>query len=306
MRHPYRRRGPLLLERSPGAFRGISRLLAASRLRRRGRQSSFGLARAPWVLDPFSLNLPDRRRRSTRRSDEGTSGHGSKDWTRQCVGGSADARTNAGGSHALRGRPGRRNLGPGSFSFFSASFGHQLGQNTDDSDGHHSEDRHGLGHRFRPHAVPLFRRPGRQSDVHRSVRQAVAAVAGAQGVTHLKAAHGGKGFSVARVQGGRLEVFFHHEALYTFVSDAKKGQARGQGVENEWFAVLSNGKSSSKSVTATSPAAAGATTTMPPTSTPSSILATSPATQAPTTQPTQPTQPTTTTTSAPPGGGFGF
>jgi predicted lipoprotein with Yx(FWY)xxD motif len=127
-----------------------------------------------------------------------------------------------------------------------------------------------------------------------------------KGVTHLKAAHGVKGFSVARVQGGRLEVFFHHEALYTFVSDAKKGQARGQGVENEWFAVLSNGKSSSKSVTATSPAAAGATTTMPPTSTPSSINATSPATQAPTTQPTQPTQPTTITTTAPPGGGFGF
>ena len=108
-----------------------------------------------------------------------------------------------------------------------------------------------------------------------------------KGVTHLNAAHGVKGLSVAHVQGGRLEVFFHHEALYTFVSDTKKGQARGQGVENEWFAVLSNGKSSSNSVMTTSPAAPRATTTTPQTT-------------------TMTPQPTTTTTTAPPGDGFGF
>ena len=65
-----------------------------------------------------------------------------------------------------------------------------------------------------------------------------------KGVTHLKAPHGVKGLSVVHVTGGRLQVFFHHQALYTFVSDKKKGQASGQGVENDWFAVLSSGKSS--------------------------------------------------------------
>ena len=53
------------------------------------------------------------------------------------------------------------------------------------------------------------------------------------------------------MQGGRLQVFFHHQALYTFVSDKKKGQAGGQGVEDDWFAVLSNGKSSVLATTTT-------------------------------------------------------
>ena len=72
-------------------------------------------------------------------------------------------------------------LALGGVGFFSASFGQELGENTDDSDGGRSHDRHGPGHRFWPHAVPLFRRHGRQSDLHRSVRQAVAAIAAAQG-----------------------------------------------------------------------------------------------------------------------------
>ena len=65
-----------------------------------------------------------------------------------------------------------------------------------------------------------------------------------KGVTRIKAPHGVKGLSAIRVKGGHLQVFFHDHALYHFVSDTKKGEATGQGVENEWFAVLSDGKSS--------------------------------------------------------------
>ena len=65
-----------------------------------------------------------------------------------------------------------------------------------------------------------------------------------KGVARIKAPHGVKGLTAIRVKGGRLQVFFHDHALYRFVSDTKKGEATGQGVEDEWFAVLSDGKSS--------------------------------------------------------------
>jgi predicted lipoprotein with Yx(FWY)xxD motif len=125
-----------------------------------------------------------------------------------------------------------------------------------------------------------------------------------KGVKHIKAPHGVKGLSAVRVAGGRLQVFFHHEALYAFVSDHTKGQATGQGVEHDWFAVLSNGKSSAPApaaVPSTSGSGSAPTTTSPPaTSTP----ATSPApattpTMAPTTT-TPPKAPTTTTSPPPP------
>jgi hypothetical protein len=56
-----------------------------------------------------------------------------------------------------------------------------------------------------------------------------------KGVTHIRAPHGVKGLTAIRVHGGRLQVFFHGHALYRFVSDSKKGEATGQGVENDWF-----------------------------------------------------------------------
>ncbi len=164
-----------------------------------------------------------------------------------------------------------------------------------------------------------------------------------KGVTRIEAPHGVKGLTAIRVKGGRLQVFFHDHALYHFVSDTKKGEATGQGVENEWFAVLSDGKSSavtsglratpagggatststSTSTSTTSPTASkavGTSTTSPPTTVPSvtkSPPATSPSptTAPPTTAPpttvppttTPPTSPpTTTTTTAPPTGGAGF
>jgi predicted lipoprotein with Yx(FWY)xxD motif len=135
-----------------------------------------------------------------------------------------------------------------------------------------------------------------------------------KGVSHIKAPHGVKGLSLVRVKGGRLQVFFHHHALYTFISD-KKGQASGQGVENDWFAVLPSGKSSAlissaaasptsastapPATTATPGSTAPKTTTPASTSTPNSSTGT---TSPPMTQPTSPptTQPPTTTTTQPP------
>jgi predicted lipoprotein with Yx(FWY)xxD motif len=162
-----------------------------------------------------------------------------------------------------------------------------------------------------------------------------------KGVKHIKAPHGVKGLSVVRVAGGRLQVFFHHRALYGFVSDKKKGQATGQNVENTWFAVLANGKSSAPATTSTtapsgtgttapaatnppaattpgttkgttkvSPPSAPAATpgsTGPPATTPpmtTSPPATTPTTTRTTTPPPPPT--TTTTTAPPPGGGVAF
>jgi predicted lipoprotein with Yx(FWY)xxD motif len=166
-----------------------------------------------------------------------------------------------------------------------------------------------------------------------------------KGVTHIKAPRGVKGLTAVKVQGGRLQVFFHDHALYHFVSDSKKGEATGQGVEDDWFAALSDGKSSAPT-SATTPASSGGaapssgpnsssssstgTTSPPTTKTPSSGGPTSsptttppatksvPATATPATTPpattppatappttTPPTSPTTTTT-APPTGGVGF
>jgi predicted lipoprotein with Yx(FWY)xxD motif len=118
-----------------------------------------------------------------------------------------------------------------------------------------------------------------------------------KGSTHVKAPHGVKGLSVIHVAGGRLQVFFHHQALYTFISDKKRGQASGQGVENDWFAVLSSGKSSA-------PVAPPTTTTSTPTTTPvTQPTPLPPPRRAPV---TATTQPPATTTTVPSGGGVAF
>jgi predicted lipoprotein with Yx(FWY)xxD motif len=112
-----------------------------------------------------------------------------------------------------------------------------------------------------------------------------------KGVTHIKAPHGVKGLTAIRVQGGHLQVFFHDHALYHFVSDTKKGQDTGQGVENDWFAVLSDGKSSAakpaSSATSTGGAGTGTSAgTSPSTTSPSATKAgSSGSTSSPTTMP---------------------
>jgi len=123
-----------------------------------------------------------------------------------------------------------------------------------------------------------------------------------KGVTSIKAPHGVKGLSAIRIAGGRLQVFFHREALYVFASDTKKGHATGQGVEGTWFAVLSDDKSSaptSATTTTTSPGAA-TSATVPPAAPPNTLPAPKSSNTPPTTATTTPkpsvTQPSPVTT----------
>ena len=120
-----------------------------------------------------------------------------------------------------------------------------------------------------------------------------------KGVARIKAPHGVKGLSAIRVAGGRLQVFFHREALYAFASDTKKGQATGQGVEGTWFAVLSDDKSSAptSATTTTSPGAAATTATVPPTTTsvPSNTAPTPKTSNAPSVTPATTPKPAVTT-----------
>lgn len=152
-----------------------------------------------------------------------------------------------------------------------------------------------------------------------------------KGDTKLKAPRGVKGFSLQRVARGRTQVSFRHEALFRFAGDTKKGQAKGQGIENLWYAVLSDGRSSAPKAATTSHtpvAGTGATTTSkpatnstqattPPTTAPMTATSAPATTRTPTTSPPTTTPPrstttttspppTTTTTTAPPSGGAGF
>jgi predicted lipoprotein with Yx(FWY)xxD motif len=141
---------------------------------------------------------------------------------------------------------------------------------------------------------------------------------------HIAGPKGMKGLSLIKVTGGHFQVAFHHVALYRFTGDKKKGQAKGQGVESAWYAVLKSGLSSASasiapSSTSTTTMPAGTTTTQAPhTATTSPPAIQTPVTQAPTPATTPPTQPpptttpptqpppTTTTTTQSPGGGAGF
>jgi len=146
---------------------------------------------------------------------------------------------------------------------------------------------------------------------------------------HISGPRGVKGFSLIDAGGGHWQVAFHDVALYRFEGDAKKGQAKGQGIAHEWFAVLKSGipagtasgtAGAGAGATPTTPttAAAGSTTTQaPPPVTSPPAPAQTPVTQAPapapTTTPTTASPPTTTTpTTQPPsttttmGGGYGY
>jgi predicted lipoprotein with Yx(FWY)xxD motif len=127
---------------------------------------------------------------------------------------------------------------------------------------------------------------------------------------HLKGPHGLRGLSTIHVANGRLQVALDGVALYRFTGDSKSGQAKGQGVEGAWFAVLKSGIPVTAHVT--TPTAPPATTT--PTTAPAASQSTTPVTAPPTTQPqapptTQPTTPPMTTpptTQPAPTGGAGF
>jgi predicted lipoprotein with Yx(FWY)xxD motif len=135
---------------------------------------------------------------------------------------------------------------------------------------------------------------------------------------HIAGPKGVKGLSLIKVTGGHWQVAFHQIALYRFTGDKKKGQAKGQGVESAWYAMLKSGvtsvpsaasvapptsTSNTQAPTPTTQAPHTATTTQPATQTPVT-QAPPPSTTAPTTPPTTP--PTTTPTTTGGGGGAGF
>ncbi len=161
---------------------------------------------------------------------------------------------------------------------------------------------------------------------------------------HVAGPKGVKGLSVIDVGHGRWQVAFDDVALYRFKGDSKKGQAKGQGVEGTWFAVLKSGipaspsgsagtvvttptsaptSSTTQPITPTTQAQHSVTTTTrgstgaqtPVTSTPITSPPTTPPTTPPTSPPptTQPPPTTTPTTQPPPtttttsgGGGYGY
>lgn len=91
---------------------------------------------------------------------------------------------------------------------------------------------------------------------------------------HVSGPHGVKGLTLVNVGDGHWQVAFHELPLYRFEGDKKQGQAHGQNVGAEWFAVLKSGIPTSAAV------GAPATSTMPP--------------------------PTTTPTTSPASGGHGY
>lgn len=145
---------------------------------------------------------------------------------------------------------------------------------------------------------------------------------------HIAGPRGVKGLSLIDVGGAHWQVAFHDVALYRFEGDAKKGQAKGQGIAHEWFAVLKSGipagtaggkaaAGAGATSTTTTTAPTGSTTTQAPQSVTSPPApAQTPVTQAPapapTTTPTTASPPTTTPTTQPPtttttmGGGYGY
>ncbi len=142
--------------------------------------------------------------------------------------------------------------------------------------------------------------------------------------THIKGPKGVKGLSLIEVGNGHWQVAFHNVALYRFEGDKKKGQAKGQGIAGEWFAVLKSGipaagaataahassstSTSAPTSTSTQPAVATQSTAPPPTNPPPTSpppTTTPPTAPPPTTTPTTSPPPTTTPTTTP-AGGYGY
>jgi predicted lipoprotein with Yx(FWY)xxD motif len=125
---------------------------------------------------------------------------------------------------------------------------------------------------------------------------------------HVQGPNGVKGLAVINVGHGRWQVAFHNVALYRFAGDKKKGQVKGQGVENAWFAVMKSGIPAGNAAPAATPPTPAPTPSTTPVTTPPTTAATTPPTP-PATHVTAPpvTAPPATTTTAPPmSGGAGF
>jgi predicted lipoprotein with Yx(FWY)xxD motif len=116
---------------------------------------------------------------------------------------------------------------------------------------------------------------------------------------HISGPKGVKGLSLVNVGSGHWQVAFHKAVLYRFEGDTTKGQAKGQGVLNKWYAAMKSGLGQPAAGAAVT-VPTSTTTTAPPTTTAPHAAPTSPATvpQAPPTMPPPPA--TTTPTVAPP------
>jgi predicted lipoprotein with Yx(FWY)xxD motif len=133
---------------------------------------------------------------------------------------------------------------------------------------------------------------------------------------HVQGPKGVKGLSVINVGHGRFQVAFHNVALYRFVGDKKKGEVKGQGLENVWFAVMKSGiPAGNAAAPATSTTAPGSSSTPAPAVTPTTPVTApppTPVTMQPAPAPTHVTSPpvtappATTTTAPPVGGGAAF
>jgi predicted lipoprotein with Yx(FWY)xxD motif len=117
---------------------------------------------------------------------------------------------------------------------------------------------------------------------------------------HVSGPKGLKGLSVVSVGSGHWQVAFHRAVLYRFEGDTKKGQAKGQGVLDKWYAAMKSGLAHPAAGAAvTVPPPTTTTTPLPTTTTAPHAAPTSPATD-PQAPPTMPPPPTTTPTVAPP------
>jgi predicted lipoprotein with Yx(FWY)xxD motif len=121
---------------------------------------------------------------------------------------------------------------------------------------------------------------------------------------HISGPKGVKGLSLVNVGSGHWQVAFHQAVLYRFEGDTKKGQAKGQGVLDKWFAAMESGLAEP----AAGAAVTGPTSTTTPTTAPSTATTSAPhaaPASPPTVPPAPPTMPpapppTTTPPTAPP------
>src|SRR5450755_4075426 len=131
---------------------------------------------------------------------------------------------------------------------------------------------------------------------------------------HLQGPRGLKGLSTIHVAHGRRQVAFHGAALYHFTGDTRLGQAKGQGIEGMWFAVLKSGIPAAAHLAApasppvtTPPITPGTTPATTPTPSPATTPTMTPSAQPPMTQPPTTQPPATTTPTMSSGtGGAGF
>jgi len=117
---------------------------------------------------------------------------------------------------------------------------------------------------------------------------------------HISGPKGVKGLSLVNVGSGHWQVAFHKAVLYHFEGDTMKGEAKGQGVLNKWYAAMKSGLGQPAAGAAVTVPTSTTTTAPPTTTTAPHASPTSPATVPQAPPPMPPPPATTTPTMAPP------